>query len=860
MSVRTSLGAGLLASAFACGVAGGARAEPIAQHHAGQPLGKVEFATSCTAEAQPAFERGLALLHHMTYPQAREAFEQAVAADPRCAIAHWGVAMTLFQPLWPTRPGPDALQRGWEHAQRAQALERPTQREALLVDAVAAFFAPPASTDYWARISRWEQAMARAHEALPDDPEVAAFYALAHLATTPADRITRANADRAAEILLKVHARNPDHPGASHYLVHANDVPGREHESIEITRAYDAGAPRNPHALHMPTHIYTRLGDWDGVVRGNLAAAEAALEHPAGDRGQYVWDEFAHAIEYLVYAYLQQGRDGAAAAQLARLRDTANIEPSFKTAFHVASTQARYALERRDWAAAARIVPRAPATLDWDRFGWPEAIAQFARGLGAVHTRDADAAASARERLDALAAASDTAGEKLFARNIRVLALELRAWMAQAAGDHDDALALMREATELESSTPKHAVTPGPTLPAHEQLGDLLMAQGDAAAAHVAYEAALARYPNRFNALLGAARAARASGDAAAATRHYAALRALAGDGDRTAPLREAADANAAPAVARARILGIEHKVPTVSAHDKSSIDLYLWEKRDGKIEPDQFARTNRVVLLVHGATIPGRPDFDLQFPPDENGLTYSLMDRLAAEGFDVFSVDIQNYGGSDRVPCGLCVTSQVAANDIGAAVDHIRKLRGVDRVDLLGWSWGATTAGLFAQQHPEKVRRLVQYALYLGHSKQGATAPTEEFRPVDIEKCCREDFVADATDPGVFEAYAREALKWEQRAPNGIIKDVLTRMPLLDPTRIRVPTLMIYGALDTVCRIDQPELPAFFRDLATDDKSLVIVPNGGHALLLEQQRDRFHTEVLAWLAHDEPRSKEDRP
>ena len=190
MSVRRSsrLGVGLLASVVACSVADGVRAEATAQHHAGQPLGKVEFATSCTAEAQPAFERGLALLHHMTYPQAREAFEQAVAADPRCAIAHWGVAMTQFQPMWPTRPGPDALARGWEHAQRAQALERPTRREALLVDAVAAFFAPPASTDYWARIARWEQAMARAHEALPDDPEVSAFYALARIPCRPGRR------------------------------------------------------------------------------------------------------------------------------------------------------------------------------------------------------------------------------------------------------------------------------------------------------------------------------------------------------------------------------------------------------------------------------------------------------------------------------------------------------------------------------------------------------------------------------------------------------------------------------------------------------------------------------------------------
>src|SRR5258706_6928055 len=164
--------------------------------------------------------------------------------------------------------------------------------------------------------------------------------------------------------------------------------------------------------------------------------------------------------------------------------------------------------------------------------------------------------------------------------------------------------------------------------------------------------------------------------------------------------------APAPPAAAKDAIVGTAHKVPSVSAHDQSPINLYLWEKRTRKLNPAQYARNGRVILLAHGATIPSVPDFDLQFPLDKNGLTYSLMDYLAAQGYDVFSVDYQNYGGSDRVPCGLCVTTQVAANDIDAAVDYIRKLRGVDSVYLLGWSWGASTTGLFAQQHPDKVRR----------------------------------------------------------------------------------------------------------------------------------------------------------
>ena len=308
----------------------------------------------------------------------------------------------------------------------------------------------------------------------------------------------------------------------------------------------------------------------------------------------------------------------------------------------------------------------------------------------------------------------------------------------------------------------------------------------------------------------------------------------------------------AAPALAKDAIVGTAHKVPTVSAHDQSTINLYVWEKRARRLDPKHFAKTGRVVLLAHGATISGVPDFDLQLPPDKNGLGYSLMDHLAAQGFDVFSVDYQNYGGSDRTPCGLCVTTQVAANDIGAAVDYIRKLRHVKRVDLLGWSWGATTAGLYAQQHPDKVRRLVQYAPNV-HVDPSRTVPTEEFRKVDMERCCRDDFVAESTDPGVFEAYASAAMRWEDRAPNGIVADMASKMPLLDPARITVPTLVIFGARDTSCPIDQAELPAYFRDLATRDKALVIVPNGGHALILEQPRTRFYAEVANWLSLSGP-------
>lgn len=518
-----------------------------AEQHAGHSLGTVDFPISCSAAAQAQFNRALALLHHMTYPQAREAFQQVAATDPACAMAQWGIAMTLFQPLWPTRPSLAARRQGWQAVQKATALNPPTERERLFVASAEAFFLEPESSDYWLRIRRWEEATAKHYAAFPQDSEAGAFHALALLATTPSNTVSREHADRAAEILLRLYEQHPDHPGAMHYLVHANDVPGRERESLAITRKYETVAPRNPHALHMPTHIYTRLGDWDGVIRGNLQAADAALEHPAGEHGEFVWDEFAHAIEYLLYAYLQQGADDKAATQLQRLHTRAGLEPTFKTAFHLASTQARYALERRAWGEAALIAPRTPATLDWDRFPWAEAVAQFARGLGAAHLRDLDAGRAAGDRLEALEAASRKAGEDLFARSIRVLHLELRAWLAHAEGQKETSVALMREAAGLEASTPKHAVTPGPTLPAYELLGDLFMEQAQAAQALAAYQRSMQLYPRRFNSLLGAARAARALGDETRARSFYEDLLEVAAGGTRQPALDEAREFSGAP-------------------------------------------------------------------------------------------------------------------------------------------------------------------------------------------------------------------------------------------------------------------------------------------------------------------------
>ncbi len=515
-------------------------AEGSESHAAGHASGTVNFPVSCSGEAQAQFNVSVTLLHHMTYPQAREGFQRVLALDPECAMGHWGVAMTLFQPLWPTRPGPEALRLGWQHVEAATRLPPPTDRERLFIAATEAFFREPAGTDYWQRIRRWEEASKTLYQAFPDDPDAACFYALAHLATAASNTISTEHADEAAAILLRVYERYPGHPGAMHYLVHANDVPGREHELLDITRGYDASAPFNPHALHMPTHIYTRLGDWDGVVKGNLRAAEAALAFPAGEHGEFVWDEFPHAIEYLVYAYLQQGADTAAAVQLKRLHETARLEPSFKTAFHLASTRVRYALERHDWPDAASIVPGEPKSVEWSRYAWAEAIMEFGQGLGNAHLGRIAAARKAATRIEELEAATRKSGEELFARNIQVLRLELNAWIAHAEGRTESSVALLTQAAELEASTPKAPVTPAPTIPADELLGDLFSEQARFADALASYQRSLVRYPERFNSLLGAAKSARALEDRPTARKYYEHLLKIADVGTRRPVLDEA--------------------------------------------------------------------------------------------------------------------------------------------------------------------------------------------------------------------------------------------------------------------------------------------------------------------------------
>jgi len=529
----------LLGAALACSPARDARS--TADAPAAESLGQVDFGVRCAAAVRDDFDRAVALLHHMTYPVADSIFEAVAEADPDCAMAYWGQEMTLFQPLWPNRPGEQELERGRALVQKAESLDPGSARDGMFVAAAAAFFDSASSPDYWARIQRWADAQTALYEAFPEDVEAQAFYALAELATESLSGTPAEHHARAAEVLGQILAAEPTHPGAVHYTIHADDFDGREHESLSVVGAYADIAPRNPHALHMPTHIFVRLGDWDQVIAWNERAAEAALAQRVGPEGEFVWDEYPHAVEYLTYAHLQRADDRRARELIDALHGTSALQPSFKTAFHLASTSARYAIERRDWEMAARLEARTPEYLPWDSFWWPEAVTWYARGLGAVHLGDPASGTASLRRLNELESRARAAGEPYFATQIHVLGLEVSAWAAVAAGDRERAIASMGEAVELEEATPKHPVTPGATVPAREMLGDLYFELHAYEDARREYVSVSERTPARFNTLLGLARTAVALADSADAERRYRSLIELAVDGSERDGVQEAA-------------------------------------------------------------------------------------------------------------------------------------------------------------------------------------------------------------------------------------------------------------------------------------------------------------------------------
>lgn len=463
-------------------------------HPVPEKLGTVAFATTCDASVQRAFERGVALLHSFAYAAADRQFREVVTADPDCAIAHWGVAMSIYHQLWDAPSAADA-EKGAAEIAKARSPTAKSERERAFVDAAGAFFGD-ASAPHAQRAKAYELAMADVAKKNPDDSEAQVFYALALIATAPPTDRTHAQQKHAADLLEPLHARYPDHPGITHYLIHAYDSAELAPRGLEAARAYSKIAPSAPHALHMPSHIFTRLGLWDESIASNRAARAAA--EAEGDIG-----EALHAMDYLTYAYLQLGRDADAERLVANVHDMKSLAAGkFKIGYAANAIPVRYAIERRQWSDAAKLEPLP------DSEPHVAAIVYWARAIGHSRGGAPELATADIAKIDESLAALRAKNDAYWTTQTEVLAGSARAWQLEASGRHDEAIAQLRAAADIEDGTEKRPVTPGPIVPAREQLGDLLLETGYATDAAREFRAALAEAPGRRGATTGAATAA----------------------------------------------------------------------------------------------------------------------------------------------------------------------------------------------------------------------------------------------------------------------------------------------------------------------------------------------------------------
>ena len=477
------------------------------------PVGKVQFEISCDPEAQELFNQGVAMLHHMMYAQSRERFKELISADPDCAMFHWGVAMTYLHPLW-APPSQSDLENGMAAFARAQELGAQTQREADYIDAIGVYFSDWQKFSHPERLARWEKAQQKVHLSNPDDIDAAGFYALSHLATAPKADKTFAHQKNAGQMLEGLHHKAPMHPAGYHYTIHAYDNPLLAERAVKVSRGYGSIAPDVPHALHMPTHIFVRLGLWDDVIEWNARSARVAFSQPVNGMTSL---HYAHAIDYLVYGYLQKGQEHEARQILEKLNATNNVQDSFASAYAIAAAQARIALERSDWEKAAALPMRTHQTFPWDKYPWFEAITYFSRGIGAARSGDIEAANTNLSKLNELYDRTRESGQDYWAILVDSQRKSVESWIMFSKGQSAQALELMTAAADLEDSVDKHPVTPGAVLPARELLGDMLIELGQFEESIAAYERALEISANRLRSLTGIKTAEQLSSDKKAA-------------------------------------------------------------------------------------------------------------------------------------------------------------------------------------------------------------------------------------------------------------------------------------------------------------------------------------------------------
>jgi tetratricopeptide (TPR) repeat protein len=524
---RLNLISMVLISAFCVTFAAPALAQH--EHPAGDvgKLGKVNFPISCDPSVQPQFNAAVAMLHSFWYEKASDTFAAVAQNDPHCGMAYWGIAMTHYHPIWEA-PGPADLKAGASALEQANAAGAKTQREQDYITAIEAFYKDNDKLDHRTRALAYEKAMEQLQARYPDDREAAVFYSLALLATAPPADKTYVNQKKAGAILERIFVEQPEHPGVAHYIIHAYDYPPLADRALEAARRYAKIAPDSPHALHMPSHIFIRLGLWQESIDSNLASAASAVKNNAPGNE-------LHAKDYMIYAYLQGGRDSEAKNALQAVLHGRSDDPQYMNWLYATGTSpARYTVERHRWAEAAAL-PVPANTFPRERYSWTEANLHFARSLGASHIGDVEAARKDLQQLALIREILTQENNKYWADQVDIQREIATAWITLAEGKREEALQQIRSAADHEDKTDKHNVTPGVILPARELLGEMLLELKQSATALVEFEATLRTAPNRFNALSGAAHAAKLSGDNEKARTYYTKLLAICdhADGDR---------------------------------------------------------------------------------------------------------------------------------------------------------------------------------------------------------------------------------------------------------------------------------------------------------------------------------------
>jgi hypothetical protein len=460
------------------------------------------------------------LLHSFEYDEAEKVFARIIDANPGCAMAYWGVAMSNFHPLW-TPPSPAELSKGSKALAIADSITEKTPKEQAYLDAIAAFYNGWDKSDHRSRCLLFEKGMEKLYNSYPEDKEAAIFYALALTAAADPTDQSFTRQKKAGAMLTSLYPGRPNHPGIVHYIIHTYDSPQLAELALSAARKYASVAPSSAHALHMPSHIFTRLGLWDESIQSNLASVSNAqcYAKAAGIKGH--WDEELHGLDYLVYAYLQKGDNVLAKKQLDYLASMDHVEPlNFKVAYAFAAIPSRYVLENRLWKEAENLEADY-AGVDWKKFPWQNAILHATRMMGAIHTGATDRAAAEMKILNALHDSLVSQKNNYQAGQVEVKIKTGEAWMQLKKGNKPAALQLMSQAADMEDKAEKHPVTPGEVIPAREYFADMLMEAKDPAKALAMYEASLAKNKNRFNGLYGAAVAARQSGNKEKATSYY---------------------------------------------------------------------------------------------------------------------------------------------------------------------------------------------------------------------------------------------------------------------------------------------------------------------------------------------------